>query len=231
MIVAIHQPNFLPWLGYFYKIVRSDVFVILDNVQYTKNSYINRNKIKTPNGEAWLTVPVITEGRFGQLIKDTKINNAVDWRKKHMGSLRVNYGRAPSFDFLFKDLESIYYEKEWQSLCGFNIRLIRWAAAQLGSKTHLVLASELGVEGKGTELLINILKKVGGSAYLSGFGGSKYQDETAFEQHGIKLMYSDFRHPIYPQLWGDFVPNLSIVDLMFNCGPESLGVILGDLRP
>jgi hypothetical protein len=231
MIVAIHQPNFLPWLGYFYKIVRSDVFVILDNVQYTKNSYINRNKIKTPNGEAWLTVPVITEGRFGQLIKDTKINNAVDWRKKHMGSLRVNYGRAPSFDFLFKDLESIYYEKEWQSLCGFNIRLIRWAAAKLGFKTHLVLASELGVEGKGTELLINILKKVGGSAYLSGFGGSKYQDEAAFEQHGIKLMYSDFRHPIYPQLWGDFVPSLSIVDLMFNCGPESLGVILGDLRP
>jgi len=231
MVVAIHQPNFLPWLGYFYKIARSDVFVLLDNAQYTKNSFINRNKIKTPEGGAWLTVPVITEGRFGQVIKDVHINNRVDWRRKHMGALKANYGRATFFSPLFGELEGIYYEREWQNLCELNIQLTKWVVSKLGLKPNLILASELGVEGKGTELLINILKKVGGSMYLSGFGGSKYQDEEAFEQHGIKLVYSDFRHPVYPQLWGDFVPNLSIVDLMFNCGPESLGVILGDLHP
>ena len=222
MVVAIHQPNFLPWLGYFYKLGRSDVFVLLDNVQYTKNSFINRNRIKTPQGAKWLTVPVKIKGRSGQLIKDVEINNAADWRKKHLRTLEANYKKARFFEPIFQGLEAVYYANEWDNLCEFNIRLLKWALSMLKSEKRLIRASELSVGGKGTQLLINIVKALGGNMYLSGFGGVKYQEEGLFREAGITLSYCEFEHPIYPQLWGEFVSNLSVADLLFNCGPASL---------
>lgn len=230
MIVAIHQPNFLPWLGYFYKIAQCDVFVLLDNVQYTKNSFINRNKIKTSQGVMWLTVPVKTKGLFGQLIKDVEINNMVDWRKKHLGTLEANYRKARFFEPIFQGLKTIYFTDDWSKLCELNIRLLEWVLSLLELEKKLVRASNLNVEGESTQLLINIVKKVGGNIYLSGFGGSKYQEEELFKREGIKLQYYEFSHPIYPQLWSDFVPNLSIIDLLFNCEPESLDIILRNME-
>jgi len=226
MIVAIHQPNFLPWLGYFYKMAKCDVFVLLDNVQYTKNSFINRNRIKTSQGAQWLTVPVKTKGRFGQLIKDVEINNTVDWRRKHLRALEMNYKRARFFETVFQGLETIYFAHDWYNLCELNVRLLEWVLSLLGMEKRLVRAAELNVKGVGTQLLINIVKEVGGDVYLSGFGGAKYQEEGLFKEAGINLEYYDFEHPIYPQLWSGFVPNLSIIDLLFNCGPESLNIIL-----
>jgi hypothetical protein len=226
MIVAIHQPNFLPWLGYFYKIAKCDVFVLLDNVQYVKNSFINRNKIKTPQGAQWLTVPVKIKGRFGQLIKDVEINNTMDWRKKHLRTLEMNYKRAKYFEPVFRGVEAIYFARDWQNLCELNIEILKWVVSLLGIEKRLMRASELNVKGEGTQLLINIVKEVGGNTYLSGFGGAKYQEEELFKEVGIKLQYYDFTHPVYPQLWSGFVPNLSIIDLLFNCGPESLSIIL-----
>lgn len=226
MIVAIHQPNFLPWLGYFYKIAKCDTFVLLDNVQYTKNSFINRNKIKTPEGELWLTVPVKVKGRFGQLIKDVEIDNIVDWRKKHLRTLEMNYKRAKFFEQVFSRLKAVYYVNDWDNLCELNIRLLEEVLSILKLEKKLVRASELNVEGESTRLLINIVKAVGGNVYLSGFGGAKYQEEELFKQAGIALEYYDFKHPVYPQLWSDFVPNLSVIDLLFNCGSESLNIIL-----
>lgn len=226
MIVAIHQPNFLPWLGYFYKLAKCDVFVLLDNVQYTKNSFINRNGIKTPQGAMWLTVPVKMKGRFGQLIKDVEINNTIDWRGKHMGSLEANYKKAGFFEQIFQDLKTIYYIDDWNNLCKLNIQLLEWVLPILKWEKELVRASELGVQGESTRLLVNIVKELGGDVYLSGFGGAKYQEEELFKEAGIRLGYYEFEHPVYPQLWSDFVPNLSIIDLLFNCGPESLDVIL-----
>lgn len=226
MIVSIHQPNFLPWLGYFYKIAKSDIFVLLDNVQYTKNSFINRNMIKTPQGPKWLTVPVKTKGRFGQLIKDVEINNTVDWRKNHLHTLETNYRKARFFEMIIQDLKTIYYIDNCDNLCEFNIRLLKWILSLLKLDKRIVRASELDVEGKSTKLLIDIVKAVGGNVYLSGFGGAKYQDEELFKQSGIELQYYEFKHPVYSQLWSDFIPNLSIIDLLFNYGPTSLDIIL-----
>lgn len=227
MIVSIHQPNFLPWLGYFYKLTQCDVFVLLDNVQYTKNSFINRNRIKTPRGADWLTVPVIIKGRFGQLIRDVEINSSVDWRKKHLGTLEANYRKAKYFEPIFQGLETIYSVNDWINLCELNIMLLEWALSILGLKKNLVRASDLNLEGESTQLLIDIIKELGGDTYLSGFGGANYQEEELFEKAGITLTYYDFKHPVYPQLWNDFIPNLSIIDLLFNCGSESLDVLLG----
>lgn len=226
MIVGIHQPNFLPWLGYFYKLTQCDVFVLLDNVQYSKNSFINRNRIKTPRGADWLTIPVITKGRFGQLIRDVEINGAVDWRKKHLGTLEANYRKAKCFEPIFSGLKATYFADDWNNLCELNITLLEWVLSIIGLEKTLVRASDLNVNGESTQLLINIVKNLGGNAYISGFGGANYQEEELFERSGIALKYYDFRHPVYLQLWNDFIPNLSIIDLLFNCGSESLGVLL-----
>ncbi|HEC91837.1 MAG TPA: hypothetical protein ENI51_02415 [Candidatus Atribacteria bacterium] len=223
VIVGIHQPNFLPWLGYFYKIDRSDVFVLLDNVQYTKNSFINRNRIKTPQGAIWLTVPV--SFRFGQLINEVKINNKTNWREKHLKTLEMNYKRAVFFEDVFKIIKEIYYLKDWQNLSDFNIRLISAMLSYIGLDKALIKSSSLDVKGKSTELHIQIIKKVGGNIYLSGFGGKKYQEEKLFKKERIELVYYNFSHPTYKQLWGDFIPNLSIIDLLFNMGPESAEII------
>ena len=226
MIVGIHQPNFLPWLGYFYKMTKCDVFVLLDNAQYTKNSFVNRNKIKTSQGAIWLTVPVKIKGRFGQLVKEVEINNMVKWQKKHLKTLDMNYKKAKFFEQIFPGLKAVYYANDWSNLCELNIRLLEWVLSILGLEKRLVRASELNVERESTRLLINIVKELGGDVYLSGFGGAKYQEEQLFEEAGITLKYYEFENPIYPQLWSGFVPNLSIIDLLFNCGPESLDIIL-----
>jgi len=222
-IVAIHQPNFLPWIGYFYKIAKSDIFVFLDNVQYTKNSFINRNKIKTPQSAMWLTVPV--SFNFGQLINEVKINNEINWREKHIRTLEMNYKRANFFEDVFEIIKKIYYLKNWQNLSDFNISLTKTIASYLGLDKPFVKSSALGIKGKSTELLIQIVKKVGGNVYLSGFGGAKYQEEGLFKNEGIKLVYYNFTHPIYKQLWNGFIANLSIVDLLFNAGHTSIEVI------
>jgi len=226
MIVAIHQPNFLPWLGYFYKISQCDVFVLLDNVQYTKNSFINRNRIKTPQGELWLTVPVKIKGRFGQLIKDVEIDNGPNWRTKHMKTLEMNYRRVKFFDQVFQKVRAAYYANDWGNLSQFNTRLLECVLSLLKLEVQLVRASELDVEGASTKLLINICKVLSADTYLSGFGGVKYQEEELFKEAGIALRYYGFDHSVYPQLWGEFIPNLSIIDLLFNCGLESLNIIL-----
>lgn len=228
MRVAIHQPNFLPWLGYFYKMAQCDVFVLLDNVQYTKNSFINRNRIKTPQEVMWLTVPVKIKGRFGQLINNVEIDNTVDWRRKHLGTLETNYRKAKFFEPIFQSLKTIYFMGDWNNLCELNIRLLEWTLSLLKLEKKLIRASDLNVEGESTQLLINIVKKLGGNIYLSGFGGAKYQEEELFKKAGVALTYYSFEHPVYPQLWVGFVPNLSIIDLLFNCGPESLKVFLNN---
>ena len=226
MIAAIHQPNYLPWLGYFYKIARSEVFVFLDNVQYGKNNIINRNKIKTAQGAAWLTVGVLSKGRLGQLIKDVDINNDTSWRRTHEKSISQNYSKAPYFKKYKDFFEDIYY-KQWEKLVHLNEALIKLNCDLLGIRdVKFIRASELSISGQSTELLINICKAIGADTYLSGFGGKKYMDEKAFEQASISLSYYDFDHPTYNQLWGEFIPNLSIIDLLFNEGGKSLEILL-----
>ena len=225
MIVSIHQPNYLPWLGYFHKIAYSDVFVLLDNVPYTKNSLINRNKIKTQHGASWITLSVLTKGRQGQLIDEVEFNNEIPWRGIHWKTLEANYAKAPHFQESRDQFESIYQEN-WQTLTDLNETLLKLICEILCIKNiKFIRASELGVCGKSTALLVDICKAVGADTYLSGFGGKKYMDEELFGKEGIKLKYSEFQHPVYNQMWGDFIPNLSVIDFIFNQGGSNFSNI------
>lgn len=219
-VVAIHQPNYLPWLGFFGKALDSDVFVLYDNVQFEKGGYTNRVRIKSSQGAQWLTQPVVTHGRAYQEIQHVELVDS-DWRRKHLTSLRSSYGRAPHFQQYFGQLGSILSDPT-PSLARCNARLIDWVFDVLGLRPRLVHASDLVREATDpTERLIRLVKAVGGDTYLSGGGGFKYQDLTAFNRAGIRVTRCRSIFPEYPQLWGAFVPGLSILDLLFNCGPTS----------
>ncbi len=218
MIVSIHQPNFLPWLGFFHKMAAVDIFILLDNVPFTKNGYQNRVKIKTAQGERWLTVPVLTKGRFGQLTRDVPINPCVRWEHTHLATLRTNYRRAPFFGDVMRWLEPLYAHPP-DRLAPFNRRLIEGVLDYVGLPVQMVSASSLGVEGKGGELLLKLVQAVGGTVYLSGPSGRHYLDPSLFHRAGVRLEFHQFVHPRYPQLYGDFIPNLSILDLLMNVGP------------
>jgi hypothetical protein len=226
MIVAIHQPNFIPWLGYFLKIARANKFVFLDTVQYTKNSFINRNRIKTQSGAAWLTVPVRAKGRFGQPICEVEIVWEEDWRQKHLQTLVTNYRRAPYFSEVFPLLESLYGSvRQDTTLSEFNISIIQAISEHLGLRPTMLRVTNLMVEGKGTDLLVSICQKLQASVYLAGGGATKYQDNQKFLAAGIQIEYSDFKSMPYVQQGGDFVENLSIVDGLMNCGRSIINLI------
>ena len=218
MTVSIHQPNFLPWLGYFYKILNSDYFVILDDVEYTKNSFINRNKIKTPQGKQWITVPVIYSGRSKQKINESHIFNKKKSIKKVIGTIEHNYKKALYFEKYFDELKGIL-ETSDDCLSKLNIELISWILDKLEISKQIVISSSFNIViDDATDRLIEICKKLKATEYFSGFGGQNYQEARRFQEHGISVVETDFKHPIYPQLWGEFIPNLSVIDILFNCG-------------
>lgn len=218
MRAVILQPMYLPWIGYFNLIDQSDVFVFLDDVQFSVQSWQQRNKIKTSQGWLWLTVPILRE--FGSKIKEIKVNNNINWSKKHWASVRQNYSKAPYFKEYSKPFEEIY-SQEWEYLADLDITLIKVITTTLGLKTEFVLSSELAVEGEKTERVINILEKLGASEYISGPAAKSYIEVEKFTEAGITLYWHEYEHPVYPQLYGEFIPYLSVIDLLFNCGPES----------
>ncbi len=223
MIVSIHQPQYLPWLGYFDKIEQSDVFVFLDNVQFKKNEWQNRNRIKTSDGWQWLSVPVIHS--FTQKISEVEINNTVQWGRKHLNALVTHYSKT----LYFKEHVSFFeqaYTQEWTCLADINIHLIQYLAKALGLlDKKFVIASELKPMEGSTERLIDICKQVGGDVYLSGKDGAEYLETELFKEESIQVIFQDYRHPRYKQLYGEFEPFLSVIDLLFNCGPDSLSIL------
>jgi hypothetical protein len=224
MRVAIHQPQYLPWLGYFHKMMMSDVFVFLDDVQFKKNEFQNRNRIKTAEGASWLTVPVIHH--FPQLISEVEINNRRDWRKKHLRTLDMNYRKAPYFDNFFP-LFASGLTRDWEYLSPLNIYSIEKISKALGIKKRFIKSSELApLENGATDRLIDICRKLGADTYISGAGGRSYLELGKFDEAGIKVQFQEFNHPVYPQLYGKFEPYLSVVDLLFNCGEKSGKIIL-----
>ena len=224
MIVAIHQPQYLPWLGYFDKMRRADVFCYLNDVQYKKNEWQNRNRIKTAQGWQWLTVPVCYH--FPEKINEVKINNTTGWQKKHLQALVTNYSRAPfykTYSAIFEDA----FARDWEFLSELNMHLLAYLREALAIQTKpTVISSDLELREEPTDRLIDICKVVGADTYLAGQGGSEYMDLERFENNGIKVIFQDFKHPVYAQLFADFKSHLSIVDLLFNCGPESMQVII-----
>jgi len=224
MTVGIHQPNFLPWIGYFYKIYKSDVFVILDDVQYTKNSFINRNRIKSPAGEQWLTMPVLHSGKFGQSINEVDIQFFEKNFKRLKNSLHSNYAKSTYFKEVMVMFEQ--FDDFEVKLSSFNEYFIRWILDYLEIKTQIFRSSELiNIEGESTDRLISICKQLHADKYLAGFGSKKYQEDDKFLIHGIDNVVYDFTHPQYNQLWGEFIPNLSIIDILFNAGKDTSKII------
>lgn len=226
MRVVVLQPSYLPWLGYFDQINRADVFVFYDDVQYDKNGWRNRNRIKTPQGWQWITVPVITRNRFGAPISDVEIDNKTLWAAKHLKTLVQNYSKSPYFKEYIRLFKAIY-SREWSRIAGLDIALIKSISEVLGINTKFATSSELNLEGDRLERLLKICTKFGADRYLTGESAKDYMDEGVFSSHGVEVEYQNYRHPVYPQLYGEFISHLSVVDLLFNCGPESLSVIAG----
>jgi WbqC-like protein family len=226
MIVAVHQPQYLPWLGYFDKIDKADIFVLLDTVQFKKNEWQNRNKIKTAQGWQWLTVPVLY--RYPQLIHEVTINDNVSWQHKHRQAMVSNYKRAPYYKMLEDFLEGIF-SHSWQSISQLNGEVVRRLATILGIDTPIYVASDLGEFPQDPdERLIAITKHFGAGTYFAGMGGRGYMNLDVYNKNGIKVMFQDFKHPVYHQLFGDFEPFMSVIDLIFNHGDNSLTILRGE---
>jgi hypothetical protein len=230
MIVTIHQPNFLPWLGYFDKMARANLFVYLDNVPFSKNNYQNRTRIKTVRGPGWLSVPVQTSGRFGQLTADVPIDNRGPWARKHLARLADAYGRTPGWAEVRAFLEPIMVERAWDLLAPMNIALIEALRGVLDVTTPTVLASQLDATGHSTELLIGICRAVGADIYLAGSGSAAYLEEERFAEAGIAVTHQQFDHPVYAQPHGAFEPGLSAVDAICALGSAAASALLNGHR-
>ncbi len=224
MTAVIMQPTYLPWHGYFDLMDTADVFVFLDTVQFDKQSWQQRNQIKSgKNQSRWLTVPVVQE--FKQKINGVKINNFVPWRRKHWGTLGQYYKRATYWKEYKDGLEAIY-SQSWVNLIDLNIALIGYLKERFGINTKLVMASKIPVSGEKVSLLTNICHYLKADTYLSPVGSTLYIEENnIFESEGIALLYQRYKHPVYTQLFGDFLPQMSSIDLLLNEGPNSLQVI------
>ena len=214
MIMAGHQPNYLPWLGYFDKMKKCDVFVIEDTVQFEYHGYTNRNRIKTRVGVTWLTVPVKAPARR-QPINQVMIANHSNpkWRRRHWGTLQANYGKAPHWN-KYNDFFDDVYKRNWEKLIDLNMHLIKGIMRFLGIDRKLVMASSLDVKGKKSQVITGQCKALGADTYLSGVGGKEYINLREFEDAGIKVIFQDFKYPVYDQLHGAYIPNLSIVDYL-----------------
>jgi hypothetical protein len=230
MIISVHQPQYIPWLGYFEKIAKSDCFVFLDNVQYKHREFQNRNKIRGSKNFIWLTVPVITKNYRQQLIADVRIDNSEPWPKKHWHALQSCYSQAKFFYEYGNFFRAVYLDKTWDKLIDFNIYIIEQIISWLDIKTKIIRESQVGTTLTSTGRIIEICRKLNAQVYLSGLGGKDYLQEDMFVQSGIKLEYQQFTHPVYQQQFmcnvDDFMPYLSIIDLLFNEGADKSRAII-----
>lgn len=228
MRIGILQPGYLPWLGFFEQVYSSDVFVIYDDVQYDKHGWRNRNRIKSANGIQWITVPVLTSGMNKPLIKDVLIDNRTSWQKKHLNALTINYGKAEYFKDYIGIFEEIY-ARRWDFLLELNVEITAKILSAIGLQREIKFSSKLDVHGDRIQRLIDICKLFNGTVFYEGAAGQNYIDEATFNSEGIALEYQKYEHPIYRQLYGEFIPYLSVVDLLFNEGSKSLQIISGEI--
>jgi hypothetical protein len=215
LTLSAHQPAYLPWLGYFDKIARADVFVYLDTVQFEKNSFINRNQIKTPQGALWLTIPVKTKGHTSGSLCTTQIDDSQPWRTKHLKSIEMNYRKAPRFEECFPKIQALLTIPE-SNLADYCFYQLRFWLGELAIDTRIVRSSELPITSAKSDLVFDLCQHFGAQHYLSGALGRDYLVEEDFSKAGIVIEYQNFKPPVYPQLWGDFIPYLGILDWWMN---------------
>jgi len=236
MIVAAHQPSYLPWLGYFDKLAKADLFVIMDHLQFEAQNFQNRNRIKLNTGPAWVTVPV-ERGSQTDTILDKKIQNTSSpkehWQRRTWLTLENNYRRAPYFEMYADELKDVY-TRPWDKLIDLDMHMLQLACKWLGIHRPIIRSSTLDLEGQKTDMLIDLCRKVNADAYLTGSGGSQdYLDAERMGRHGLGVHWQQFEHPTYPQRYAHlgFVPNLGFLDLLLNCGPESRNILFESSHP
>lgn len=220
MIITAHQPAYLPWLGYIHKIALSDTYVILDNVQFEKNSFTNRNKIYSSQGELMITVPIQIKGHIGKPIKEIRISNLENWHKKHWNSIVQSYRKAPFFDCYASWLES-FYSKEWNFLIDLTSEMLYFLIKKMDIKTKIIRQSDTGIKSQKQDLVFDLCKATNADIYISGSLGRDYLDLKPFKEAGIEVYFQSYQHPVYSQSgkYG-FIPNLGIIDLLMNVGSE-----------
>lgn len=223
MKVSIHQPAYLPWLGYLSRIAQSDIFVFLDTVQFEKNSYTNRNRIKTVNGPLWLTIPVLQQGHITKPLTAIEIDSKQDWRKKHLKSIEMSYRKASQFPKCFYELQSLFSTDE-QLLADLCFQQLLFWLKKFNILTPVIRASQLPVTGQKSNLVLAICKHLNATEYISGPMGRGYLRDEDFLVNDIILSFQDYSHPVYPQLYGDFVPAMGAIDAWLNCPDPSVYV-------
>jgi len=238
VIVAAHQPHYFPWLGYVHKMAQADLFIVMDDLQYEKDNFQNRNRIKVNNSSAWLTVP-LERGSQADLICDKRIKNdgfsaKEHWQRRTWATLQVHYGKAPHFSRYAGELEELY-TRPWTRLVDVTLHILELVRGWFGISSPMLLSSSLQLEGQKTDRIIDFCRKVGADVYLSGRGGSTgYLDVDALRQSGVDVAWQSFEHPVYPQRYPalGFMPRMCVLDMLFNCGPASRDILLstGELR-
>ncbi|MCX5816460.1 MAG: WbqC family protein [Proteobacteria bacterium] len=229
MKLAIHQPEFLPWLGFFNKMVLADLYVVFDHVQFKKRYFENRNRIVSPNGEiSFIGVPVVSKGRYTQAIKDVEIDNTQKWKEKLLKNIVRNYSKAPYFKNYYNQMENIVSAKDYGYLIDFNMAMIEFFRDALGIMTPMIYSSQLNVdEYKASELILQICILEHAYIYLCGYSGRDYLRQEDFQEKGVYIEWLDYVTPNYNQLCQKFTPYMSTLDLLFNCGEKSLETIKG----
>jgi hypothetical protein len=221
MRVAVLQPTYLPWSGYFGMIDAVDTFIFYDDVQFSSQSWQQRNRVKSGPGQwTWLSVHILHQ--FGQRINEVRINETSKWRTKHWRSILQSYGKAPFFGSYKKDVEDLF-QNDWKILADLNMALIRRLCDLLGlRKPTFLKSSDLeGLTGARSERLLDVLRRVGADEYVGNPGSRSYLNASLFREKGINLYWFEYQHPVYPQIGGEFIPYLSVVDLLFNTGEKA----------
>ncbi|SDH15097.1 WbqC family protein [Roseospirillum parvum] len=226
MILTAHQPVYLPWLGLFHKIALADSFVSFNQVQYQSKDWNNRNKIKTPQGALWLSVPVKKKGRLERLYTDIEIDNETPWSRKHWGSLKGAYSKSRHFKKYADFFEDTYNNREFRTLVELNEYMLEWFIDQLGIKVKTTTMDKHCFSGKKSGLVLDMCQKMGANHYIFGEQGRDYANIDEFKASGVVPHFQSYSHPTYPQLHGPFISHLSIVDLLFNHGEDSLDILM-----
>ena len=227
MILAAHQPVYLPWLGLFHKIALADMFISFNQVQYQPKDWNNRNKIKTNNGSIWLSVPVMRSVYLDKTISEIEIDNSKPWAKKHWKSISLAYSKAPYFN-QYRDFFEDVYSKKWMHLVDLNQYMLQGFLDILGIHVTVRRAEEWKFKGEKSDLVLNMCQQVEADSYIFGAQGIEYADVNSFNQAGVTPYFQEYKHPFYSQLHGEFEPCLSILDLLFNCGDSSLDILMSD---